>query len=158
MLGCRVVKHSFIHCYTSRGALAGARNRSMGPPWRIDPTTNRITSGHSTTANVTATMITTVAMETIMATIMTTTSIMTLSMTHQAMWPWHTQKTHQRLQTAVPNASYPPPPPPPPPRGHNRANCRTAGADPLCPDCVCMQGKHCAAHVDTRSRSKRFWI
>ena len=25
-------------CYTSRGALAGTRNSSMGPPWRIDPT------------------------------------------------------------------------------------------------------------------------
>ena len=24
-------------CYTSRGALAGTRNSSMGPPWRIDP-------------------------------------------------------------------------------------------------------------------------
>ena len=28
-------------CYTSRGTLAGARNSSMGPPWRIDPTTHR---------------------------------------------------------------------------------------------------------------------
>ena len=26
-------------CYTSRGALAGMRNSSVGPPWRIDPTT-----------------------------------------------------------------------------------------------------------------------
>ena len=26
-------------CYTSRGALAGTRNNSMGPPWRIDPKT-----------------------------------------------------------------------------------------------------------------------
>ena len=25
-------------CYTSRGALAGMRNSSMGPPWRINPT------------------------------------------------------------------------------------------------------------------------
>ena len=25
-------------CYTSRGALAGTRNSSMGSPWRIDPT------------------------------------------------------------------------------------------------------------------------
>ena len=25
-------------CYTSRGALAGIRNSSMGPPWRISPT------------------------------------------------------------------------------------------------------------------------
>ena len=30
-------------CYTSRGALAGTRKRSMGPPWRIDPTTYRTT-------------------------------------------------------------------------------------------------------------------
>ena len=28
-------------CYTSRGALAGTRNSSMGPPCRIDPTTHR---------------------------------------------------------------------------------------------------------------------
>ena len=27
-------------CYTSRGALAGTRNSSMGPPWRIDPMTH----------------------------------------------------------------------------------------------------------------------
>ena len=27
-----------ILCYTSPGALAGMRNTSMGPPWRIDPT------------------------------------------------------------------------------------------------------------------------
>ena len=26
--------------YTSRGALAGTRNSSVGPPWRIDPTTH----------------------------------------------------------------------------------------------------------------------
>ena len=31
-------------CYTSHGALAGTRNSSMGPPWRIDPTTHRIMS------------------------------------------------------------------------------------------------------------------
>ena len=31
-------------CYTSRGALAGTRNSSMGPLWRIDPTTHRIMS------------------------------------------------------------------------------------------------------------------
>ena len=31
-------------CYTSRGALAGMRNRSMGPPWKIDPMTHRIMS------------------------------------------------------------------------------------------------------------------
>ena len=29
-------------CYTSRGALAGTRNSSMGPPKRIDPTTKII--------------------------------------------------------------------------------------------------------------------
>ena len=34
-------------CYTSRGALAGTRNSSMGPPWRINPTTHRIMSEHS---------------------------------------------------------------------------------------------------------------
>ena len=34
-------------CYTSRGTLAGTRNSSMGPPWRTDPTTNRIMSNHS---------------------------------------------------------------------------------------------------------------
>ena len=31
-------------CYTSRGALAGTRNSSMGPPGRIDPTTHRTMS------------------------------------------------------------------------------------------------------------------
>ena len=36
-------------CYTSRGALAGMRNSSMGPPlWRIDPTTHRTMSERST--------------------------------------------------------------------------------------------------------------
>ena len=30
--------------YTGRGALAGTRNSSMGPPWRIDPTTHRTMS------------------------------------------------------------------------------------------------------------------
>ena len=34
-------------CYTSRGALVGTRNSSMGPPWRIDPTTHRIMSERS---------------------------------------------------------------------------------------------------------------
>ena len=34
-------------CYTSRGGLAGTRNSSMGPPWRIDPTTHRTTSESS---------------------------------------------------------------------------------------------------------------
>ena len=36
-------------CYTRRGALAGTRNSSMGPPpWRIDPTTHRTMSERST--------------------------------------------------------------------------------------------------------------
>ena len=34
-------------CYTSHGALAGTRNSSMGPPWRIDPTTHRTMSERS---------------------------------------------------------------------------------------------------------------
>ena len=35
-------------CYTSRGALAGMRNSSMGPPpWRIDPMTHRTMSKRS---------------------------------------------------------------------------------------------------------------
>ena len=34
-------------CYTSRGALAGTRNSSMGSPWRIDPTTHRSMSERS---------------------------------------------------------------------------------------------------------------
>ena len=34
-------------CYTSRGALAGTRNSSMGSPWRIDPTTHRTMSERS---------------------------------------------------------------------------------------------------------------
>ena len=33
--------------YTSRGALAGTRNSSMGPPWKIDPTTHRTMSERS---------------------------------------------------------------------------------------------------------------
>ena len=33
--------------YTSRGILAGTRNRSMGSPWRIDPTTHRAMSERS---------------------------------------------------------------------------------------------------------------
>ena len=33
--------------YTSRGALAGTRNGSMGPPWKIDPTTHRTMSERS---------------------------------------------------------------------------------------------------------------
>ena len=34
-------------CYTSRGALAGMRNRSMGPPWRMNPMTHRTMSERS---------------------------------------------------------------------------------------------------------------
>ena len=34
-------------CYTSCGALAGMRNSSMGPPWRIDPTIHRTMSERS---------------------------------------------------------------------------------------------------------------
>ena len=34
-------------CYTSRGALAGTRNSSLGPPWRIDPTTHHTMSERS---------------------------------------------------------------------------------------------------------------
>ena len=36
--------HGF--CYTNRGALAGTRNSSMGPLWRIDPTTHRTMSSY----------------------------------------------------------------------------------------------------------------
>ena len=34
-------------CETSRGALAGMRNSSMGPPLRIDPTTHHTMSERS---------------------------------------------------------------------------------------------------------------
>ena len=34
-------------CYTSRGALAGIRNSSMGPPWGVDPMT------YNTMSNIT---------------------------------------------------------------------------------------------------------
>ena len=34
-------------CYLSREALAETRNSSMGPPWRIDPTTHRTISERS---------------------------------------------------------------------------------------------------------------
>ena len=34
--------HGF--CYTSRGALAEMRNSSIGPPWKIDPTTHHTMS------------------------------------------------------------------------------------------------------------------
>ena len=37
--------HGF--CYTSRGALAGTRNSSMGQPRRLDPTTHRTMSERS---------------------------------------------------------------------------------------------------------------
>ena len=36
--------NTFYLQYTSRGALAGTRNSSMGPPWRIDQTTQRTMS------------------------------------------------------------------------------------------------------------------
>ena len=48
-LAVRVILYAPFHrqdntyhslCYTSRGALTGTRNSSMGPPWRIDPTTH----------------------------------------------------------------------------------------------------------------------
>ena len=39
-------------CYTSRGALAGTRISSDGPPWWIDPTTHRIMSGRSITGTL----------------------------------------------------------------------------------------------------------
>ena len=56
-LAARVILYASSHrqdttyhslCYTSRGALAGTRNSSMGPPWRIDPTTHRTMSEHKT--------------------------------------------------------------------------------------------------------------
>ena len=37
--------HTF--CYISHGALAKLINSSMGPPWRIDPTTHRTMNGRS---------------------------------------------------------------------------------------------------------------
>ena len=46
-LAARVLLYALFHrqdntyhglCYTSRGTLAGKRNSSMGPPWRLDPT------------------------------------------------------------------------------------------------------------------------
>ena len=36
-----------MHHPTSRGALAGTRYSSMGPPWRIDPMTHRTMSERS---------------------------------------------------------------------------------------------------------------
>ena len=39
-------------CYTSRGALAGTRKSSMGPLWRIDPTTHwTMSSYHGATSH-----------------------------------------------------------------------------------------------------------
>ena len=52
-LAARVILYASSHrqdntyhgrCYTSRGALAGTRDSSMDPPWRIDPTTHRTIS------------------------------------------------------------------------------------------------------------------
>ena len=38
------IAHTTSFCYTSRGALSGTRNSSMGPPCMIDQTTNRTMS------------------------------------------------------------------------------------------------------------------
>ena len=38
-------------CYPSQGALAKTRNSSMGPLWRIDPTTHRTTELHLSPPN-----------------------------------------------------------------------------------------------------------
>ena len=38
-------------CYTSRGAQSRTRNSSMGPPWRIDPTTMSERSYHRATSH-----------------------------------------------------------------------------------------------------------
>ena len=55
-LAARVLLYASFHkqdntyhglCYTSRGSLAGTRNSSMDPPWRIDPTTHRTMSERS---------------------------------------------------------------------------------------------------------------
>ena len=55
-LAARVILYASSHrqdntyhglCYTSRGALAGTRNTSMGPPLRIDLMTHRIMSERS---------------------------------------------------------------------------------------------------------------
>ena len=37
-------------CYSSRWALPGSRNSSMGPPWGLDPTTHRTMNGRPATA------------------------------------------------------------------------------------------------------------
>ena len=39
--------HGLLLLISSCGALAGMRNSSMGPPWRIDPTTHRTMSERS---------------------------------------------------------------------------------------------------------------
>ena len=53
LLAARVLLYASSHrqyniyhglCYTSRGMLAGMRNSSMGPPWRIDLMTHRTKS------------------------------------------------------------------------------------------------------------------
>ena len=41
---CGSVNVAYGICSTCRGALAGTRSSSVGPPWRIDPTTHRTTS------------------------------------------------------------------------------------------------------------------
>ena len=47
-------------CYTSCGALAGMRNSSIGPPWRIDPTTHHTMSVNHNKANTNQTGVGTV--------------------------------------------------------------------------------------------------
>ena len=42
-----MIAHTTGLCYTSRGTLARTRNSSMGPPWRIDPTTHHAMSERS---------------------------------------------------------------------------------------------------------------
>ena len=44
---CTIPQNSTHHsiCYTSRGALAGTRNISMGSSWRINPMTHRTMNG-----------------------------------------------------------------------------------------------------------------
>ena len=43
---CRTYREEARCCHTSCGALDGTRICSMGPPWRIDLTTDRTMSGH----------------------------------------------------------------------------------------------------------------
>ena len=40
-----------VLCYTSHGALAGTRHRSMGPPWGIDPSQHEQTLYHGATSH-----------------------------------------------------------------------------------------------------------